>query len=265
MGQPAGGGDIPVSTFDTTVARHFSEGIIDVRVAGELSVSTAPELRTTVLNCVAEDPIAVVLDLNGMIATGPAALTLFPALQRQGGSEAPVPLLLHMDAVRPLREALDKFRSLAVFDSRPAALSALRGGVAAPYRVLQYLPGEPASAAAARAFVVEQCRRWGLVEAGNIARVVANELVTNAIRHARTDLTVTMTRGRRYLTICVRDRSSQAPRTPTGMPDGTGGAAGGRGLALVGMLAAGWGTFLNADGKAVWADVYVGRRRASPN
>ncbi|GAB3861481.1 hypothetical protein GCM10027610_104050 [Dactylosporangium cerinum] len=49
-----------------------------VHVAGSLGVSTAPVLRTTVLECLATEPAHIVLDVAELRAHDDVALTVLP-------------------------------------------------------------------------------------------------------------------------------------------------------------------------------------------
>ncbi len=86
--------------------------------------------------------------------------------------------------------------------------------------------------------------------------LVASELATNALRHAGTAFTVTITafagrRGRwRWRTVRSRCRCSWRP----GYDDVVG-----RGMAIVDVVSRDWGVVVDADvGKSVWAAFDVG-------
>jgi anti-sigma regulatory factor (Ser/Thr protein kinase) len=85
------------------------------------------------------------------------------------------------------------------------------------------------------------------------AELLTSELVTNALLHAGTDLTVHVERCHEDGTvrIAVDDGSDHAPCV--GEPDA--GALGGRGLPLVASLASRWGWELMPFGKRVWFEV----------
>jgi anti-sigma regulatory factor (Ser/Thr protein kinase) len=105
----------------------------------------------------------------------------------------------------------------------------------------------------ARAFVREVCRYWQLVVPDatvmDRAVLVANELVTNAVVHARTEIRVRLELRGDRLHIAVRDGSPGLLRVVA--PDWQ--AEGGRGLRLVEQLARAWGVNRHPDGgKVVW-------------
>jgi anti-sigma regulatory factor (Ser/Thr protein kinase) len=113
------------------------------------------------------------------------------------------------------------------------------------------------AAAAARNFVRQVCRYWELAlpDATVVQRAVllANELVTNAVVHARTELRVRLELRGDRLHVAVRDGSPRLLRL-VAVPDPE--ALGGRGLWLVEQLAVGWGVKRHPDGgKVVWCTI----------
>jgi hypothetical protein len=95
---------------------------------------------------------------------------------------------------------------------------------------------------------------WG-VDAGFGALVlhVANELVTNAVQHAGTDLELTVGITEPLLTVAVRDTGVGEPAIIPVTSDGRG-----WGLRMVAGLADRWGWTPSADqqrGKTVWAEL----------
>ena len=104
----------------------------------------------------------------------------------------------------------------------------------------------------ARRFVTDLLIAWGHAALVDDAAVIATELATNAVLHARSDFTVTVPRRPDgTIRVAVRDDSvvPPRPRHPARYDRS------GRGLPLVEAIAAGWGTDLFADGKVVWAQL----------
>ena len=115
------------------------------------------------------------------------------------------------------------------------------------------LAPSPTAPAAARIFVREVCQSWQLVRAGQTlverAVLVVNELVTNAVVHARTDLWLELELRADRLFISVRDSSPRLLRKVNSDLE----AEGGRGLRLVEQPARAWGVRPHPDGgKVVW-------------
>lgn len=112
-----------------------------------------------------------------------------------------------------------------------------------------HLGPDPRSVGTARRFVATTLRSWqgdGLVET---AVLLTSELVTNAVRHARTPLSVRLQGDARRIRVAVADTG---PDEPVPRPPGSA-SEGGRGLALVSAMASDWGVDLQAGGgKTVW-------------
>lgn len=121
------------------------------------------------------------------------------------------------------------------------------------------LPREPESAATARRLVRDALADWGLGDLADDGALIASELVSNAVQHARRGsirLVIGHLGGAR-VRIGVVDFSKVFPvRGSSGAEDESG-----RGLALVGELAADWGTHPLPWGKQVWAEL-GGKERA---
>jgi anti-sigma regulatory factor (Ser/Thr protein kinase) len=114
-------------------------------------------------------------------------------------------------------------------------------------------PSTPA-VAEARAFVVAALRRWDLDALVVDAELLTSELVTNAVLHARGDLTVTVAVADGSAEVGVTDPSVSPPRQRT--VEWT--AQNGRGLRLVDRLADDWGVAYLDGGKQVWFRLDVG-------
>ena len=90
---------------------------------------------------------------------------------------------------------------------------------------------------------------WGLAHAlVEDVVMIANELVSNAIEHARTSVLVVLDLDADGVSVRVRDQSPRAPVLHPVTADPTRGW----GLRLVDALAS-WGWTAHADGKTVWA------------
>lgn len=144
---------------------------------------------------------------------------------------------------------------------------------------LELSPSLPA-AAAARRFATARCNQWGLEALSDDAILTLSELVTNAVVHAATPITVTMSLVGEFLEVAVSDDSPRAPilrparidlnadiqtlldRAPQELPESTspkglhigpaGSIAGGRGMLIVDAVADEWGVAARTSGKEVW-------------
>lgn len=115
-----------------------------------------------------------------------------------------------------------------------------------------HLPPESSSPRRARQFVDEVLHRWQRDGAIERVALIASELVTNAVFHARTQITVELRADDGTIHLEVYDAGAgrlvfvdSEPAVP-----------GGLGLPIVEALASSWGTSRrDGGGKAVWAEV----------
>ena len=103
-----------------------------------------------------------------------------------------------------------------------------------------------ASVPAARRFVECALGRWGTTEILEDVQLLASELVTNAVLHARTTLELVLTQVQDVVRLEVRDRRAGEPVTPVER---------GRGLQLVEGLAQRWGIVDDDCGRVVWLEI----------
>ena len=120
-----------------------------------------------------------------------------------------------------------------------------------PRTVSAQLPDAPGSARLARGFITDALTKWECDNVVDTAVLLTSELVTNAVLHARTTVTVTVSLDDRRLRVEVCDHSPTLPRMrPFGVDDATG-----RGLPMIGAYAAAWGAEPRPDGKCVWFEI----------
>lgn len=106
----------------------------------------------------------------------------------------------------------------------------------------------------ARHQVVDKVRAWGVRmddETADAIRLVASELITNAVVHGEGPVTVVLYHRPGRLVIDVLDGSSSAPQASCAQADDEGG----RGLALVDLLAVRSAWEPSGCGKRVWAEI----------
>ena len=122
------------------------------------------------------------------------------------------------------------------------------------------LVAEPMSASRARDFVCLHLAEHNLLNLVEDIRLVASELATNAMVHAGTPFTVTLSASDGTVLLAVRDESATVPAkaVPQAMD------LRGRGLVLVELLSREWGADTAGDGsKSVWASFTI-RNRPGP-
>lgn len=119
------------------------------------------------------------------------------------------------------------------------------------------LEPNPTSVGRARRWLSEKLEDWGLEDIDHDMSVVASELVTNGVLHARTDLLLRLSYdGTLRLEVCDGSPAMPAPRAHAKS------STTGRGLQLVAALSTGWGYEETPFGKIVWAEFSDARRRA---
>lgn len=109
---------------------------------------------------------------------------------------------------------------------------------------------QPERVAQARAFVSSHLGEAPLATAADAVTLVVSELATNAVLHAATPFTVSLSRRDASLRLEVRDRSARQVHSPTPQSPAS---TGGRGLQVVDACSTTWGVREEIDGKSVWA------------
>ena len=108
-------------------------------------------------------------------------------------------------------------------------------------------PPELTSAGAARAFVRAALDGDDSLLLDDVVLMVS-ELVTNAVVHASTEIEVHVRSFDGMIRVEVRDQDGRQPaQAPLDLM-----ATGGRGMALVDLLADAWGVLPHTEGKTVW-------------
>jgi hypothetical protein len=102
-----------------------------------------------------------------------------------------------------------------------------------------------------RLFVRDALHDWGADDLGTMAEIVASELASNAVQHARSPFRVSISRPSTAIRIEVRDASFKRPECIRANPS----RAGGRGISMIAAISHAWGTRDEVDGKTVWAEV----------
>jgi anti-sigma regulatory factor (Ser/Thr protein kinase) len=117
------------------------------------------------------------------------------------------------------------------------------------------------SPARARRFLSERSTAWSLPEPlGDQLALVASELVTNAVLHAHTPLTLTVELRDDHVRVSVRDGSS----APAALRHYRQDALTGRGLGVIAAVSQAWGVEPAVDGKVIWAEFDLAGRTSRP-
>jgi serine phosphatase RsbU (regulator of sigma subunit) len=110
-------------------------------------------------------------------------------------------------------------------------------------------PSKLTSVRLARAAIREPMERWKLDDLVPTTELLVSELVTNAMRYSRGDVTLRLV-NERALVVEVLDNSGALPR----LRQANGDDENGRGLQVVRQLAKRWGARRTGTGKVVWCE-----------
>jgi anti-sigma regulatory factor (Ser/Thr protein kinase) len=114
------------------------------------------------------------------------------------------------------------------------------------------LPPDPTSSRTARRFVGDTLSSAAAdPDIADIAVLLTSELATNAILHARSDLTITVRLHSQVIRVEVADENPRLPSASFVSVD----ALSGRGLNLVQAAASNWGIENHEAGKSVWFEL----------
>jgi anti-sigma regulatory factor (Ser/Thr protein kinase) len=227
-----------------------------LRLRGSLSLRNIPRVREAAVKSLLNTG-RVLIDLSGLRSTQATFVTVFPAVLIIAGGwpsarlvlfradPAMRSMLISVRVPETVPVAADLASARALLDQRPPQIRRHRD-----------LPLCNTAPAAARLFVREACAAWTVPQAvQEIAEIVSNELVSNAVEHAHSSSRLTLTCTKLSLRISVRDyRLTLIPPRPRPIDID---APRGRGLHLVAVLAQTWGVDRNPDGKTIWANLQL--------
>jgi len=144
----------------------------------------------------------------------------------------------------------DDIAMLAIMIDEPASQPA-------PPTATRRFPGDASSAPLARRFAADVLTAWKLDFMVDTARLLLDEVITNAVQHTVGDVRVRLVRGERRLRVEVTDHSNRLPDIRPIDPN----AENGRGLFIVETLADVWGhDTMDTGGKTVWFELDLVRR-----
>lgn len=107
------------------------------------------------------------------------------------------------------------------------------------------------SARKARVFVRETLEEWGCPELLEAVELAVSELVTNAVVHANSPVSLTLVDHDGDVQIRVRDEASDPPVVRKISVEETGG----RGMTIIEAISEHWGVEVEPPGKVIWLDI----------
>ncbi len=222
------------------------DGLVLVTVSGDLGAEGGAALHGVVLRSLARAPVAILVVLWGMRGAGPGAAAVLATMIRQAEAWPGTPVLLCAPGPATASLITDA-TGVPLFATTADARAALTGRDELVSELVLPVPG---AARHARNVATEACVRWDLPHLTAPVTLVASELVTNAIEHARTVMTLQIRLRPRLLYVAVTDGADAEPVRAAG-PDA--GEGEGRGLRLVELMSTCWGYRRLPGGKVVWA------------
>lgn len=225
---------------------EVTEGVAILSVQGPVVAADAAPLRAAVDRAVALRPRGVLIDLTEAAALAPEALQVLSEA-RQVAPGWPRPALVVCAQQQDVAAVLSQ-AALPVCDDRQVGIGHVDDRRPAPRRTVQ-LEHSLLSPASARAAAAELVSELHLEPLADDVSLVVSELVTNAVRYAEPPVTLEIEASDDEVTIAVADGSPGRPRRRDAHPD----EEGGRGLALIDLLARETGVRPQPPGKTVWA------------
>jgi hypothetical protein len=217
-----------------------------VRLSGVLDATTAATVRDVLLDVLAGQPEAVVVDVGGLSVGDPAAVRVLHEVMTE---TTPWPAA-RLTLCDPGDGTVWRESGWPIATDSAAAFAKL-GEPHLDHRVSLDLEPHVSAARKSREVISEACDRWGVSELAGSACIVVTEMVNNVVAHARTSMIVLLGTVGGGVSVAVRDRSEGRPSF-TGAPVAPT-AYGGRGMLLIDSVASRWGSLTLADGKVVWA------------
>jgi anti-anti-sigma regulatory factor/anti-sigma regulatory factor (Ser/Thr protein kinase) len=235
--------------------------VITVTLDGLLTAASVPAVRNLLLTCLAGSPDTVIVDLTKLRVDNRCQLAVFPTAARASGAPGGTLLLYGACAAVAAMMTNGVLDDVPVYATRELALAAVAAThPPAGHRVQLRLAPVVSAAGFARHVIDAACRSWRLGHLSAPATLVISELVSNAVKHAGTNLCVDAAYQGGFLRLSVRDGSRCPPVSPQSKLRAVAPLSeSGRGLFLVDVYATAWGSDPVGDGKSVWATL-----RATP-
>ena len=236
------------------IATELSTGALVLTLNSTRRLRSLAQLRRSVARALDQRPGALIIDLCRLPARWALpAVAVSMAQPRQG-------VRLVACAAPAVRRALRVVPCMTVYSSARRALAALPGFHLPPARRVRARLRPTADAAReARTLVAEALSAWRVGHLDLAAQLIASELVTNAVEHARTDVDFHLTRIRDGVCIAVRDKDPSMPAASARREVGGRIALRGRGLKIVAQTAQRWGCLTGTQDKIVWAALRDGQ------
>lgn len=238
-------------TDELQVTARYADGVTIASPVGTLNMTTYVTLRDALLKYGAEQPDALIVELDRLEMPSVPALTVFSLAAMRIGDWPGIPLMLvaRTEARRTMLTASTISRFVPVHPSVAAAVAAMAHPPVRSRAVIE-LPRSVTSTRRARYFAQKTCDRWRVPDLTDDAITTVTVFVENTLQHTESTAFLRMELRRGLLTIAVTDDD---PRPGILRERAEGGVAH-SGLLLVSAIATVWGcTPTMTGGKTVWA------------
>lgn len=259
---------LPVQEPAVRVESDADAAVTLMTVLGGWAHALANAVALALHKCLDDHPEALIVDLSCLSDPRTESAPTWIGAQRAAAAlDPPLELALCVPPDLPLADRLQRLGSrqhLPIYARVRQARVAIAGRLPVGDRMCVAVAPEPEAPSVARNLVGDACREWGLIDLLHPARLVMSELVTNAVEHAGTELTVVVTRRGSGLQLAVADGLDEQPRVielrrpRRGYPLDERG----RGLQTVAATAIAWGSLPTPSGKVVWANVQPAHEQA---
>lgn len=216
-------------------------------VGGTLNEASAEVFYESVMALLQHRRAGLLINVAALSVHDAAALAVFAKIMDEARRWPDVLVLVCAPSavVKPLLSP-DVLDPRLLFADVAAGQTAALAAVPAVSENLTPVPGAPRQA---RDVIIEACLRWDEPELIGPATLVGSELVTNAVVHAHTMMSMTVRLQPCHLHIAVVDGSAvHAVHWPLDRRN-----VGGRGMHLVDAVSAAWGSTSLPTGKVVWS------------
>jgi anti-anti-sigma regulatory factor len=250
------------NTAQVSCLHDPGECMTTVVIRGQWDSAVRATMSHVLRACVAETPRMIVVDLSELADdTGDSAMTWQTLARFASRRRAPISVVVCACPPRVAERLRTSSTGCAVTtaDTVRAARNALAGNLQWPQRHSMPLPPDPVVIFLGGRTVHDLCLTFGLPGLAPSARLIASELISNAVDHARTELDLILSVRGDVLHLAVYDRN---PRLPTIVQDEPWHPdrlweRRGAGLWLVDAAATAWGALAWGEGKVVWATLAI--------
>jgi hypothetical protein len=182
------------------------QGATIIRPTGVLTVHTYPLLRDAMLKCAADQPCAVIIDLDALEITHDYLTSVFVTVWLRISAVSLVIVAGPAHTASIHHGPVHRFLTV-----RPTVLDALKqlDEPAPRQRTELWLPPSALSVRSAQRFVTDTCHNWQIDTLIPHATAVASELVANTAQHTSSPARLRLELRRLRLTVAVADDDPQ--------------------------------------------------------